>query len=57
MSVRTELVQTEPRKSKGDPNKLRGVDSLVVVFEPEVRNQLLSSQVSKRILQFHQLDE
>ena len=30
---------------------------LIVIFEPEVRDQLFAPQVSKSVLEFHQLDE
>ena len=60
MSVRTSLNQVEkwfvhPRVHNA--NELVDFDPLVVVFEPEVGDQFLSSEVSERVLQFHQLDE
>lgn len=38
-------------------NELQDFGPSVVVLEPEVGDQLLSSEVSERILQFHKLDE
>ena len=38
-------------------NELQDFGPSVVVLEPEVGDQFLSSEVSERILQFHKLDE
>lgn len=60
MSVRTSLDQAEERfvhTHTHDANELQDFDLSVVVLEPEVCDQFLSSEVSERILQFHQLDE